>query len=357
MPPEIMAWLHQAASIGLAPSMGLAAFVIPSFFVMGLTGFGPAIVFHVAWQLLVKTFPSLTAGSQMAGENDLVDAVMLLAVNAPFSIIPLYYESKKDISWDYFWWLFIPKTTCFCLGTEVLVRTPPAVLKVVLGIVFLVFAVWLIGKEFNQLGLSAYIRNHGGRPWMWLASLMDTIFPVSKAGGGIDGHPWRWKTAAALCGGASGFLNGMFGTPGPPLMIFFALAPGCNPSVIRATSTACHFWNLPIRMFYFFGVKRRFDPTKIVHMLIVISFGQVGLRLGNRMHDTAKERFPHTLKWCMHALLIVGSALMVGLSLPAQVGLLVASSAFVVFMHRHEPEIRRVLIDHDPVANASVSKI
>eukprot|EP00998_Keelungia_sp_KM082_P005374 NODE_1702_length_1243_cov_61.008961_g1687_i0.p1 GENE.NODE_1702_length_1243_cov_61.008961_g1687_i0~~NODE_1702_length_1243_cov_61.008961_g1687_i0.p1 ORF type:complete len:352 (+),score=46.64 NODE_1702_length_1243_cov_61.008961_g1687_i0:129-1184(+) len=324
----------QATHIGVTPLLGLAGFVVVSFIAMGMTGFGPAIVFHVAWQLLVRIFPSLT-GHEAGGDNEMVDAVMLLAVNAPFSIIPLYISSRKDIKWDLFWWLFIPKTTCFCLGTELLLATSPTTLKRGLGFVFFVFAIWLLGKELSKLGVGSWLRRLG---YHTLARWFEIVFPPSTVN--TEGNGKILKAGAAACGAMSGLLNGMFGTPGPPLLIFFALAPGFNSSAVRGTSTACHFFNLPIRLVYFFFVKKKFDATKLIPMLVVIVFGQIGLRIGDKMHSAVRET---VVQWSMLALLFGACALMMDLAFEKTLPLFVALFFMVVLMDRKEKDLRRFL--------------
>ena len=188
--------VQQSLAVGFVPLVGLAAFVVPSFVAMGMTGFGPAIIFHVAWQLLVRMFPTLTDSS-----NEVVDAVMLLAVNAPFSILPLYFESKQDINWDYFWWLLIPKTTCFCLGTEVLVRTPPQLLKNVLGVVFMLFGVWLLGKELNRVGCLGWLQACSSAPVAALARSVAKLCPDTGPGSAASGsREFKWRALAVILG-------------------------------------------------------------------------------------------------------------------------------------------------------------
>eukprot|EP00906_Rhabdomonas_costata_P020576 RCo029975 len=335
MPSLIYSLFEQSLAVGAMPLLGLALFVVPSFIAMGMTGFGPAIIFHVAWVLLVRLFPTLTSSS-----NEVVDAVMLLAVNAPFSIIPLYLESRADINWDYFWWLLIPKTTCFCLGTEVLVHTPPQLLKNVLGVVFMAFGVWLLGKELNRIGFLGWVqfRFSGVPPVGALARAVAKICPDSGPGTAASGsREFRWRALAVVLGGLSGLLNGMFGVPGPPLLIFFALAPGVGPSGVRATSTACHFWNLPIRLTYFFGFKKRFDPSKLIHMLVVIVFGQVGLRIGSRLHDTVREKAPHTVEFSMLAILFGACTLMIDVPFTVELAVVAAMFLLTVVVHYQYP--------------------
>ena len=45
--------------------------------------------------------------------------------------------------------------------------------------------------------------------------------------------------------------------------------------------------------------------------VVVIVFGQIGLRIGSRMHDTVKEKAPHTVQCAMLALLIGACTLMI----------------------------------------------
>eukprot|EP01012_Entosiphon_sulcatum_P049963 TRINITY_DN68709_c0_g1_i1.p1 TRINITY_DN68709_c0_g1~~TRINITY_DN68709_c0_g1_i1.p1 ORF type:complete len:402 (+),score=47.54 TRINITY_DN68709_c0_g1_i1:57-1262(+) len=376
----LAAYLRQMISetieIGLVPFIGLALAVVPSFIVMGLTGFGPAIVFHVAWHYLSVAFPRLAGGvagraQGLPGDNAVVDAVMLLAVNAPFSVVPLYRRCRADVNWDYFWWLFLPITGFFCVGTEVLVHAAPDTLRLVLGYAFLSFAAWLLLRELNQLGLGHFLRH-------WLpqspsvansllhsvARLLDVVCPTTATSTSCDEAPtghepltgWRWRALAMGSGALSGALNGMFGTPGPPLLIFFALAPNCTPSIVRATSTACHFWNLPIRLLYFFGYKKRFNPSKLPHMLVVVVFSQVGLRIGNRLHDHLREKYPHTLKWSMLALLVAACALMAALPTATEALLLIGLTLGVVAMHHHEPDLRHWLHTHSYSSTSVVDR-
>ena len=93
--------------IGIAPFDALAAGAVVSFIAMGLTGFGPAIVFHVWWQMCVHTWPSLSGSTGIAGDNFVIDGVMLLAVNSLFSIVVLYWKSKGDVKWELFWCAFV----------------------------------------------------------------------------------------------------------------------------------------------------------------------------------------------------------------------------------------------------------
>eukprot|EP01006_Ploeotia_vitrea_P049635 TRINITY_DN67362_c7_g2_i1.p1 TRINITY_DN67362_c7_g2~~TRINITY_DN67362_c7_g2_i1.p1 ORF type:complete len:395 (-),score=20.95 TRINITY_DN67362_c7_g2_i1:238-1422(-) len=331
--------ISQALEIGVIPLAALAAFVIVSFIAMGMTGFGPAIIFHIGWQLLTQIWPVLSSASAH-DTNDVIDAVMLLAVNAPFSILPLYYTSKKDVRWDLFWWLFIPKTTCFVLGTEVLVKMPPQRMKEMLAVVFILFALFLLGRELNRLGLGVWLRARDGSKFLQnLGKKMETLWPVEGGDTEVLVLDRTLKAGAALCGAASGLLNGMFGTPGPPLLIFFAFI-NTNASVVRGTSTACHFWNLPIRMLYFFGVKQRFDSSKLAHMVIVIVFGQIGLRIGDRMHETVSQT---TSQWFMLALLFGACCLMLEYPLWISLPVFIALFTFVGVISHYEKKIKAYL--------------
>mmetsp|Transcript_9230 Transcript_9230/g.24248 ORF Transcript_9230/g.24248 Transcript_9230/m.24248 type:complete len:343 (-) Transcript_9230:177-1205(-) len=177
----------QVASVSL---VGVA-----SEFAFASIGFGPAVLFEIAWEILRVLGVS---------NGDLESAVTdIVVVEIPCGLVQLF-KLRKHLNWRLAVLYNIPYLITLPIGTVVLERhgrNPLA--KKFLGLLFLILAgIQFVGHRRSQRAAAV-----GGAP-----------------GGGhppLDVEPRLLKATLAMvvASSASGFLRGVFGVAGPPMMI------------------------------------------------------------------------------------------------------------------------------------------
>ncbi|XP_004363316.2 hypothetical protein CAOG_03588 [Capsaspora owczarzaki ATCC 30864] len=390
------AWMALASGNGTAPEdertiadlpdwavvlcIGVSAFL--SGVAMGLTSFGSAIVFHLCWQLFL-----LFSG---IAHDDLSQLVGLLAIMDWGTVPPLLYICWKDVDATILGYLVVPMAVTTALGSYILVTTPPDILKLILGIIFIVFATWRILLEVFQSprGMAWLSRMHLETSTLQrsLARCLLVLFPppslltvaapadefgqhemavvVPLDGTAAVGEPpvttkqpqldaqddqahlvcatqdeidekvdsiqslqpyesdeqldvepgvqtdldepseppaarranntrcgcypyWPRtnlstgrKIFTAIAGVTSGFLRGLFGVGGPPLMVYVSLS-GLDKKPLRATVTATSMVTLPILTGYLLIYEGRLKSDEWPRYLTAVCCSCVGLLIGN----------------------------------------------------------------------------
>ncbi len=214
--------------------------------VSALSGFGLAIIFHVAVQIL-----SLVGVLQLP----LADVVVLICILGPFTNWPLLFVSRMHVMWRLFAILWPTQAIFMFIGLWLLVSVKNDTLKTALGVVLLLFALWKVIDELRQYLKRRHtvvaqspssnppekdqtfcVKNN--RLKLSQDSSIDYVECQEK--GEVqplltkniikqdeEQNTFRWTTwtlaLAFICGCLSGLLGGLFAVSGPPLMVFVTL--------------------------------------------------------------------------------------------------------------------------------------
>ena len=125
----------------------------------------------------------------------------------------------------------------------------------------------------------------------------------------------------------SGFLHGLFGVGGLPLMIF-ALITNIDKNVFRGSIIASFALFIhPITLFYliYFGKQFNTDMESIIHYILILLGSILGLFLGNILVNYVNQKL---FRQCLQGLLLIGAIL---LCLDGfHVGLAIVSTVIVI---------------------------
>ncbi len=131
---------------------------------------------------------------------------------------------------------------------------------------------------------------------------------------------WRARALVVFPALLSGFLSGLFGTGGPPLMIFVAFS-GINKNEWRASGCAMTVLIMPFRLVYLFHLRPELlDSSEFVGYATSTVLSLIGLYVGNRIN---KHVSPTMFDQGLLILLAVASLLM--LSAGSETGVAVLS--------------------------------
>lgn len=194
--------------------------------------------------------------------------VLLLLVNLPAELW-VVWTSRRDIKWRGVIVLFVGIGIGIPFGTWLLRSGEPQVLLTVLG-VFLV----AVGAAFL---ISPAPRRRGWPAWV-----------------------------APPVGVLSGLLTGLFGTGGPPLVLYYQLS-GAGKAVFRGQLMAIFLLMTTVRVpsYAAFGL---ITPQRIWSALVVLPAVLVGAVIGNRIHlELGEETFRRLVS---AALVVVGLLLL-----------------------------------------------
>ncbi len=221
-----------------------------------LLGFGAGLVAVGALALLL---PDLRDG-----------VVMLLLVNLPAELF-VVVSSRRDITWRGVAMLMVGVAVGIPIGAWLLGWGDPRFLLVLLGGVLLIVGV---------------------------------AFLVSPVGRG-----WRWPNwVVAPVGLASGLLTGLFGTGGPPLVLYYQLA-GIEKAAFRGNLMAIFLLMTLIRVPSYAGMGL-ITTERLWSSLMVLPAVIAGAWLGNRLHLRIEESTFRKL--VAGALVVLGALLLVG---------------------------------------------
>ena len=196
--------------------------------------------------------------------------VLLLLVNLPAELF-VVVSSWREIAWRGVAVLMVGIAIGIPMGAWMLGFGDPSVLLFVLGGVLLVVGV---------------------------------VFFLSPAE-----RTWRWpKWVVAPVGLASGLLTGLFGTGGPPLVLYYQLA-GIDKAAFRGNLMAIFLFMTLIRVPSYAGLGL-ITPERLWSSLMVLPAVIVGAWFGNRLHLQIEELTFRRL--VAGALLALGALLLVG---------------------------------------------
>jgi uncharacterized membrane protein YfcA len=171
----------------------LAAAFIISFaaeFAYGLTSFGPGIIFEVLWEIC-----SLWG----IGSGLITDSIMMLVVMEITMGLVQSHHLFKTVNWSMVACISLPMAPSIVCGSELLARFDNVWLKRSIGCVLLLMALHQARGEL-------------------CAKTASQKEPTKFQG-------WRVKSALAVTGLCAGFMRGLFGIAGPPMMVFVTTFP------------------------------------------------------------------------------------------------------------------------------------
>lgn len=209
------------------------------------------------------------AGLTLVG-LDLRDAVVLvLLINIPAEI-RIVTRSRRAIEWHGVFWIALGIGLGIPAGTAILALGDPSALLTVLGGVLVA-----IGLAFLRLERSP------DRP--------------------------GWRRAAMPTGLISGVLTGLFGTGGPPLIVFYRLT-GATKSTFRGNLMALFLLMTVVRL-PVYGITGLITVPRLVTGLAVLPSVALGAWIGQRVHvDLAEGTFRRAVSV---ALILIGVLLLV----------------------------------------------
>ncbi|KAL6063434.1 A-kinase anchor protein 13-like [Balamuthia mandrillaris] len=150
----------------------------------------------------------------------------------------------------------------------------------------------------------------------------------------LSTRPWL-RVLAVLCGLVSGFLLGLYGTGGPPMMVFVTVAR-MDKGPLRASMTALWAALLPFRTGYLLFYKGLFRWEDIANYAAVITGCLAGMFIGDRLHHRVDTR---TVLRIILFLLFCASLSMLNVPLTVMVWLVIACllalAAFLLWSFRY----------------------
>lgn len=215
----------------MTPDIYLAAFFILLFayFIRGITGFGSGLI---AIPLLAH-FLSLTFVVPMVLVLDFVASVVLSR------------HTRLQVRWDEIRILLPTTIVGILIGAFLLVNLPREPLLVGLGL-FVIF-----------FGLRYVFNVHGERP-------------ISR---------W-WSVPTGLAGG---LIGAMFGTGGPPYVVYLSHRLH-DKTQLRGTLSGLFMLDGALRVITFLAIGLLLQSELLVSLLLALPLMGLGLYLGNRVH-------------------------------------------------------------------------
>ena len=216
-----------------------AVIVFAAYFLKGFTGFGPALV-------------SVSLLSLFMDIRFVVPAVLLFDLLSGVVLMP---KVHRDVNWRAFTVLVVGLLGGAAIGTYLLATWSPFFLKRVLGVLVVLFSIRLLFFPKSELVLPKRTEDAGGFGIGWVA----------------------------------GVFGGLFGTNGPPMIIYLAHVLK-GKAVLRATLIALFFADTIFRT----GL---YAYAGLLNLEIVKFFGLMALPLvagifaGNHMHLKVSEEF------------------------------------------------------------------
>lgn len=215
--------------MSLALMAGMAAVILLAYVVRGLTGFGSALI---AVPLLVQFLPL----------QFVVPFMMALDFVASFM---LGGSQRKHIVWGELKWLLPASMAGAVLGLYLLLRLPHDFLLLGLGVLVMAF------------GLRNVLNLHGDKP-------------ISR---------W-WALPAGLIGGS---VSAMFGTGGPPYVIYLSHRLR-DKSLLRATFSGLFVIDGGFRLVVFLVTGLLLQPNMLTAWLVALPLAALGLYIGHKAH-------------------------------------------------------------------------
>jgi uncharacterized membrane protein YfcA len=251
-----------------------AAFVI-SFaaeFAYGLTSFGPGIIFEVAWEIC-----SLWG----LGSGTITGSIMMLVIMEVAMGLVQSYHLFKTVNWSMVAYISIPMAPAIVAGSELLARFDNDWLKRSIGCVLLLMAIHqVVGDCFSKRKAETEA---------------------------VEFKGWRVKAALVVTGACAGFMRGLFGIAGPPMMVFVTSFP-VNQLEWRSSNAVMRVILNLVQGVYVGVVQRNLSLRKQWPVYVALLLGGLcGLITGNT-HAHRIDR--STFRCCLLVFLFYGSCLM-----------------------------------------------
>lgn len=228
---------------------------------MGATGFGDAIVLYV----ILSTFGSTAAA---ANTTELNEVIFLLTVGGIGSLGVQTWQLWNKIDWNLALWMGVP-TIIFCMiGLSILEHLEAYILdlKHFLGFLFLATALFKVNGEVSAIISHAEEARTG-----ITAEVSELKRPLENM------QTCLWT---ALASAAAGLLAGVYGTPGPPLMVWVS-SYRVPKDEWRAVNSVIWTVGNMFRLFHIVYFQSVYKPSVIVDVGWVLMFvGAVGALVG-----------------------------------------------------------------------------
>jgi hypothetical protein len=134
------------------------------------------------------------------------------------------------------------------------------------------------------------------------------------------------KVGGIIAGVASGFLRGMFGAGGPPMMVYVSLI-NMDKANVRALSNTVGIIVSPIAAVYILWFKEGWKWSHWPSYTIVVVFGVLGLGLGNWLYQFVSSQ--QVLRGVI-GLLVLAAVVMLGPPLWVTIAVIVLEAALVL---------------------------
>ena len=289
---------NSTTSFPLALSLSLTGFL--GEFSFALTTFGTAIIFQLGWQI------SYMLG---IGSGNMSDALVNLSINEVLMATSqsLWLLTRKEVKIS---WKFVANTSVWICGgviagvssLELLVTSPYNVwLKRSLGLFLLIVA-----------GLRTFVQRYferKKRKRMQTETLMDQSDKEKNTTGVPNLRLVSTQCAIAVAFFSSGFLGGVFGVAGPPLMIYVLYySDELEGAVWRTTCAVMRSIFSIVRLIYLVGLGEIGRTSHWIEFGSMILFGLIGLSVGNFLSKYLKDT---QFQQIILVFLICGSVLMI----------------------------------------------
>jgi uncharacterized membrane protein YfcA len=249
-----------------------------------VTGFGSAIVFQIGWNLF-DLLGILDPGSGFA------DGIMnLTLIGIIISGLQLF-NLRHSMNWSLGCSLAVNRAIGHAIGAWLLMSLDDLNwLKRVLGVVFLLIAV----QKCNKLRLSRRAKGYQA--------------PGNEIHGTFRIDTWKTRLAITAAGLSAGFLAGLMGTGGPPIMVLLSFYPVPKDEYRPTAALMIVVGNAVGAVFMgHAATKPYFDVSLAPQYAVMVSGALVGLGVGNRAAEyVSQDQFGLIVL----ALLVFGSGLM-----------------------------------------------
>jgi uncharacterized membrane protein YfcA len=271
---------------GLAFAVLLLAFLAN--FSFALSGFGSSIIFQIGWQLY-DLLGILELGA------DFADGIMNLTLIGIFISSVQAWHLRRHINFKLACLFAITRAIGHIAGAWILVSLSVSGLqwiKRILGVFFLLIAAHKCYKAGHCKCRKSYVQ---------VAHPEQPVGPLSL-------QSWNVRTAATATGLASGFMAGLLGAGGPPIMIFLSYHVVQKEEYRATAAVMIVFANFVGACFMGSVSDKYFKPSLVPQYTVMITGALAGLIAGNSVSRyVTQELFGDIVL----GLLIFGSMLMI----------------------------------------------
>lgn len=216
----------------------LAAIVVLAFVAKGAAGFGESLIMVPLFALLVDLRVALVLG-------------LVTSHGADWALLAHHREERAPVHLP---WMIGAAVLGVAAGAALGQVLPADVWKRILGVVVLLFALRLL------------FRDPQGRPAQAPRKLLGVI-----------------------SGGLAGLLDALFGTGGPPLIVYFSWL-GLPPAAFRATFVVTAAFGLHLPRFVAYAATGLLTPSALLTALALLPTMLLGTWIGAQLHPHINER-------------------------------------------------------------------